>query len=87
MRHGARTDLAGAQLLLEITQGHIAPDIARPVDQNRIGAGYRIEQLGHIVVRLDLNTVGLEYQAQATRLGFFHDAAGKAFPIKLGPGG
>jgi glutathione S-transferase len=34
VRHGARTDLAGLELLLEVTQRDIAPDIARQVDQD-----------------------------------------------------
>ena len=87
MRHGARTDFAGAQLLFEIAQRDIAPDIARPVDQNRVGAGYGVKQLGHVVVRFNLNAVGLEHQAQAMGLWRFDDAAGEGFPVKVGPGG
>ena len=43
----------------------MAPDVARPVDEDGVGARHGIEQLGHVVVRLDLDGVRVERQAQA----------------------
>ena len=86
VRHGARTHFAVAQLLLEIAQRHIAPNVARPVDQNGVGACHSVKQLGHVVVRLDLDAVGLKAQAQAQGLGRLDHTLGKGFPVKIGPG-
>ena len=37
-------------------------------------------------MRLNLNAVGLKYQAQTQRLRGFNDALRKGFPIKIRPG-
>ena len=86
VRHGAGANFAVTQFLLEVAQRNITPDVARPVDQDGIGAGYRVKQLGHVVVRLNLDAVGLELQAQPDGLGRLHHAPAEAFPIKVGPG-
>ena len=85
VRHGARPDLAGAQFLFEITQRHVAPDVAREVNQNRVGARHCVKQLGHVIVRLDLRAVGLKLQPQAQRLGRCNHAFGEGLPIEVGP--
>ena len=43
MRHGGRTDFAGFYLLLEISQGNVAPDISIEVDQNGIESREGVE--------------------------------------------
>ena len=86
VRHGAGANLAGLQALLEVAQAHIAPDVAREVYQNGVGARHGIKQLGHVVVRLDLDAVGLEREAQAQGLGRFDDLLAEGFPVKVGPG-
>ncbi len=82
VRHGRRTDFAFLEPLLEVTQAHIAPDVARPVDQDRVGARDRVEQLGHPVVRLDLDRVRIEAQAQR----ILDHAAAERLPVEIGPG-
>ena len=86
VRHGRRADLALLQALLEVAQAHVAPDVAREVDQDGVGARHRIEQLGHVVVRLDLDAVGLEGEAQAQRRRRLHHLAAEGLPVELGPG-
>ena len=86
VRHGAGANLAGLQALLEVAQAHIAPDVAREVYQNGVGARHGIKQLGHVVVRLDLDAVGLEGEAQAHGLGGFNHVFTESFPVEIGPG-
>ena len=95
VRHGGRADLARLGLLLEVADADVAPHVARQVDQDGVGSGHRVEQLGHVVVRLDLDAVGLEGEAQA-RLGRVRSglagggrldhAAAEGFPVEVGPG-
>jgi glutathione S-transferase len=67
-------------LLLEVAQRDVAPDVADQVDQDGVGARHGVEQLGHVVVRLDLDGVGVEGQAQR----FDEDLAAKASQSKSG---
>jgi hypothetical protein len=65
VRHGRRTDFAGFELLLEVAQRDVAPDVAVQVQQDGVGAREGVEQFGHVVVRFDLDGVRVEHQAQA----------------------
>ena len=94
VRHGGRANLTRFQALLEIAQAHIAPNVARQINQDGVGARNGVKQLGHVIVRLNLNAVGLERQTQTPvfcrgtglgRLWHFDDRFGKGFPIKIGP--
>src|SRR5256885_15215737 len=60
--------------------------IAREVDEDGVGARDGVEQLGHVVMRLDLDRVGLEAQAQALGLGRLDHLLAEGFPVELGPG-
>ena len=86
VRHGGRTHLAVLELLLEIAQGHIAPDVSRPVDQDGIGAGHSVKQLGHVVMRFDLDAERLEVEPQAQWFGCLHHAFAESLPVVIGPG-
>ena len=77
VRHGRGADFAGHGLLLEVTEGDVAPDVAVEVDQDGVEAGDGVEQLGDVVVRLDLGGVGVPAQAQVT----FDELAGVGFPV------
>ena len=57
MGHGARTDLAGLDALLEILHRNIGPHVAAEVDENGVDAFERVEQRRQIVVMLDLGGV------------------------------
>src|SRR5690554_2914128 len=83
VRHGRGANFTGYGLLLEVAQGDIAPHVPVEVDQNGIETGHRIEQLGDVVVGLDLGGVGVEGQPQAV----FDEAAGVGLPVNLGVGG
>ena len=76
MRHRRRADLAGLELLAEEAKRDVAPDVAVEVDQDGIGAGEGVEKLGHRVMRLDLNGIGVEFQPQT-----LDKAAREAFPV------
>jgi glutathione S-transferase len=82
VRHGRRADFAGLDLLLEEAERDVAPDVAIEVDQDAVGAGEGVEQLGQRVVRLDLDGVGVEGQAER-----LDEALGEAFPVVAGVGG
>ncbi len=62
--HGGRTDLAFFEALLEVTQGDVAPNVTVEVQQNGVGAGNRVKQGSHPVMRFDLNGVDVLRQAQ-----------------------
>ena len=64
VRHGGGADFAGDGALLEVAQGNVTPHIAVEVDQDGVEAGHGVEQLGDIVVRLDLGGVGVPGQTQ-----------------------
>ena len=94
MGHGGRANFTGFQALLEITQAHITPNIARQINQDGVGARNGVKQLGHVIMRFNLNAVGLKRQTQAPvfcgctclcMLWHFNDRFGKGLPIKLGP--
>jgi glutathione S-transferase len=55
--HRRRAHLAFDQALLEISERDIAPQIARQIDQNGIGAHQRVAILGDPIVRFDLGGV------------------------------
>ena len=81
VRHRRRADLAGLHLLLEEAERDVAPDVAVEVDQDRVGAREGVVQLGHRVVRLDLDRVGVEFEAER-----LDEALGEAFPVVAGIG-
>ena len=85
MRHGAGAHFARLELLLEVAQAHIAPDVARPVNQYGVGPCYCIKHLGHVVVWLNLNAVGLKCQTQTQWLRRLNHAPCKCFPVEIGP--
>ena len=64
VRHGRRADFAGLDLLLEETERDVAPDVAVEIHQNAVRPGEGVEQFGQRVVRLDLDGVGVEGQAE-----------------------
>ena len=78
VRHRARADSRRRCLLREVAEADVAPGVARPVDQDRVAALDRVEQLGDRVVRLDLGRVGVELQAEP----LLDDAAREAPPSR-----
>jgi hypothetical protein len=50
--------------LFETGEGDVDPDVAVEVEQNGVEARQCVEQLGHVVVRLDLNGEGILHEAQ-----------------------
>ena len=80
--HGRRTHLSGHDLLLQITHGHVEPDVAIQVEQNLIPPLQRVEQLRHAVVALDLR--GERVLREAERL---NNALGECHPVDLWRGG
>ncbi|MPN29034.1 hypothetical protein SDC9_176482 [bioreactor metagenome] len=60
--HGRGADFTLFQLLLEVTQRDVHPDIATGIEQYGVGTSRGVEQFGHGVVRFDLNGVGVERQ-------------------------
>ena len=79
VRHGRGTDFAGHGSLTEIADGDVAPKIAAEIQQHGVGPHHRVEKFRHVVVRLDLNGIGVPVQPQI--LG--HEAAGKLLPIQF----
>jgi hypothetical protein len=78
VRHRRRADLASLELLPEETERDITPQVTVQVDQNQVGAGKGVEQFRHGVVRLDLNGIGIELQAQR-----FDEATRQTLPVKI----
>ncbi len=83
VRHGRGADLAGHGLLLEVAEGDVAPDVPVEVDQDGVEAGDGIEQLGDVVMRLDLGGVGIQSQAEVV----FDEGTRIGFPIDVRVGG
>src|SRR5690606_24271835 len=79
VRHGRGANLASDGLLLEVAQGDITPDVPVEIDQDGIEPGHSVIQLGDIIVRLDLRSVGVEGQAE----GLFDELPGVGLPIQL----
>jgi hypothetical protein len=79
VRHGRRADFAGDGLLPEIADGNVTPQITAKIQQHGVKTHHRMEKLRHVIVRFDLNGVGIPSQSQI--LG--HEAAGELFPIHL----
>src|SRR5690606_40532508 len=65
MGHGGGAYFAFNGFLLEVAEGDIAPNIPVQVNQDGVEATDGIEQLGDVVVGLDLGGVGVPAQAQA----------------------
>ena len=94
VRHGGGADLTVFEALLEIANADIAPDIAGKVDQDGVATSHGVKKLGHVVMWLNLNAVGLKSQTQAPctrvalglRLRAFNHPAAEAFPVKVRPG-
>ena len=82
MRHGGRTNFARFDFLFEVPQRNVAPNVAVKVDQDGVDAAEGLEEFSHVVVRLDLNGVGVEGQAEAD----FDEVAAVGFPIDVGIG-
>jgi hypothetical protein len=78
VRHRRRPDLAFLDALAEVTEGDVAPNVAIEIDEHRVGARDRIEQLGHVVVRLDLRRVGIELEPEAR-----HHPGSKVLPFDI----
>lgn len=79
VRHRGGTDFSFLELLLEEAHGDVAPDVAVEVEQDRVGAFDFMEEFSHVVVRFDLDRVGVEDGAQA----FFNDLAAEGFPVEV----
>ena len=82
VRHGRAADLAFLELLLEVAERHVHPDVAAGVEQHRVGAGDGVVQLGHRIVRLDLDGVGIERQAER-----LDELPGERLPVEIRIGG
>src|SRR5690554_1295885 len=78
MGHGGGAYFAFNGFLLEVAEGDIAPNIPVQVNQDGVEATDGIEQLGDVVVGLDLGGVGVPAQAQA-----FYELLGIGFPVDL----
>ncbi|MNT12286.1 hypothetical protein D3C72_1472090 [compost metagenome] len=76
MRHGGGADLAGHGALLEVTQGDVAPHVPVKIDEDGVEAGHGVEQLGDVVVGLDLGGVGVPGQAEGS-----HELLGELVPV------
>jgi fumarate hydratase class II len=65
VRHRRGADLAGARPLAEDAEGHVAPDVPREVEGDRVHGGERVAVFGDAVVGLDLGgeRVGFEPKA------------------------
>ena len=83
VRHGGRADLAGHGLLLEVAEGDVAPHVAVEIDEDGVEARDGVEQLGDVVVRLDLGGIGVPGQAQV----LLDEFAGVGFPVHVRIGG
>jgi hypothetical protein len=82
VRHGARSDLALLQLLPEVAERDVAPQVAAQVDQHDVRPPGRVAQLGDAVVRLDLGGHRVEGEVEAG-----HEAFGERGPVDVGIGG
>ena len=82
VRHRGGTDFTGLQLLVEVAERDIAPDVTVHIDQDRVRAGDFLEEFSHVVVRLDLDRVRIEAEVQAV----FDHVPGESFPVLLGVG-
>ena len=82
VRHGRGADLASLGALLEVAERDITPDVAAQVQQDRVGAGDRVEHLGHIVMRLDLYGVRIKGQSQAFLYDFLRE--GRPVDFRVG---
>ena len=80
MRHGGRAHFARFHFLLEIAQRNIAPHIAVEINQNGVDARDGLEKFRHIIMRLDLDGVGVERKPQAA----LHKGLAMRFPIHIG---
>ena len=65
VRHGRGADFARLQLLPEVAERDVAPDVAVEIDEDRVRARVGVEELGDRVVRLDLDRVRIELEAEA----------------------
>ncbi len=83
MRHGGGADLASHGLLLEVAQGDVTPDIPVEINEDGVEARHRVEELGDVIMRLDLGGVGVEGQPQCV----LDEAAGIGLPVHLRVGG
>ena len=78
MRHRRGADFAGFRFLCEVTERDIAPDVAVEIEQDRVRARVGVEQFRDRVVRLDLDRVRIEFEAE-----ILDEAALAAFARKL----
>ena len=82
VRHRGGTDFAFLQFLLEEAHGDVAPNVSVEVHEDGVRAFDLVEEFGHVVVRFDLNRVGVEVKTQLV----FHHMAAVAFPVVVGVG-
>ena len=82
MRHRGGADFAFLEFLFEEPEGDVAPDVTVKVNENRVGARNFVKELGHVVMRLDLNGVRVEGKSQA----LLNDALTVRFPVVVGVG-
>ena len=83
VRHGGGTHFAGLELLGEVADGDVAPDVAAQVQQHGVEAHQGVEEIGHVVVRLDLGGKRVEGEAQPA----FNDLLREGGPVHVGVGG
>ena len=79
MRHRGRADFTFFELLTEEVHGDVAPDIAVKVNEDGVGALDFLKEFGHVIMRLDLNRMGVEHCAQT----FFNNFFREGFPIEV----
>ena len=82
MRHRRGADLALDRFLPEVAHRDVGPHVAVEVDQDRVPALKRVEQLRHAVMRLDLDRKTILAQAET-----LDHAARKRLPIDVRIGG
>ena len=79
VRHGARSDLAGLDLLFEVFHRNIGPHVAAEVDEDGVDALHVVEDRGQVVVMFDLR--GVLRAAEPQRLA--DEPVGECHPVVL----
>ena len=64
VRHSRRANLVLCDLLLEIAQRDVSPEVPTQVDQDRVVAHERMRVLGRPVMGFDLRCVGIRVKAE-----------------------
>ena len=79
VRHCGGAHFAGLQLLVEVAERDVAPDVTVHIDQDRVRAGDFLKEFSHVVMRLDLDRVCIEAEVQTV----FDHVPGESFPVFL----